>query len=85
MQRQAQEAESDRKEALTWQNKLIRVQQDRNDAQERLRVCMKETEAAQAELEEAHKQLRMKDIYLRQLGAYTGATAPTATDTRNFS
>lgn len=45
---------------------------------------MKETEAAQAELEEARKQLRMKDIYLRQLGAYTGAIVPTENDAESF-
>lgn len=46
---------------------------------------MKEAEAAQAELEEAHKQLRMKDIYLRQLGAYTGEHTRREDDARNLT
>lgn len=46
---------------------------------------MKEVEAAQAELDEAHKQLKMKDIYLRQLGAYTGETIRIENDAGNLN
>ncbi|VDO42998.1 unnamed protein product [Onchocerca flexuosa] len=52
---------------------------------ERLKICMRKAEAAQAELDEARKQLRMKDIYLRQLGAYTSADTPLENDSHNFS
>uniref|UniRef100_A0A0R3S6A4 GOLGA2L5 domain-containing protein n=1 Tax=Elaeophora elaphi TaxID=1147741 RepID=A0A0R3S6A4_9BILA len=72
VQKQVEESENDRQEAVNWQTKMLHMQQDRDDAKERLKMCMKKAEAAQAELDEAHKQLRVKDIYLRQLGAYTG-------------
>lgn len=36
---------------------------------------MRESEAAQAELQEARKLLHMKEIYLRQLGAYHAGPA----------
>lgn len=45
---------------------------------------MKEAEAAQAELDQAHKQLKMKDIYLRQLGAYTGEDTQMEANARNL-
>lgn len=45
---------------------------------------MRELEAAQVELDEARKQLRMKDIYLRQLGAHTGSDTRTEDNTQNL-
>uniref|UniRef100_A0A915PY38 Golgin subfamily A conserved domain-containing protein n=1 Tax=Setaria digitata TaxID=48799 RepID=A0A915PY38_9BILA len=73
MQRHMEESENGRQETVNWQTKILHMQQDRDDAKERLKICMKEAEAAQAELDEARRQLQMKDIYLRQLGTYTGA------------
>ncbi|VBB25713.1 unnamed protein product, partial [Acanthocheilonema viteae] len=84
VQRQVEESENGRKEVINWQTKMLHMQQDRDDAKERLKICMKEAEAAQAELDEAHKQLRMKDIYLRQLGAYTGENNRPEDDARNL-
>ncbi|VDM97454.1 unnamed protein product [Thelazia callipaeda] len=75
IQKQTEQAENNQKEAVNWQNEILRLQQDRDDAKERLKVCMKESEAALAELDRARKLLHMKDIYLRQIGAYTGVTA----------
>ncbi|EJD75681.1 hypothetical protein LOAG_17208 [Loa loa] len=84
VQKQVEESESGRQETVNWQTKVLHMQQDRDDAKERLKICMKEAEAAQAELDEARKQLRMKDIYLRQLGAYKGEDARIEEDTRNL-
>ncbi|MCP9263830.1 hypothetical protein DINM_007202 [Dirofilaria immitis] len=84
VQRQIEESENGRQEAVCWQTKMLHMQQDRDDAKERLKICMKEAEAAQAELDEAHKQLRMKDIYLRQLGAYTNGDTQSKNDGQNF-
>ncbi|VDM91793.1 unnamed protein product [Litomosoides sigmodontis] len=85
MQRQVEESENGRQEAVNWQTKMLHIQQDRDDAKERLKIYVKEAEAAQAELEEAHKQLRMKDIYLRQLEAYTGEHTRREDDVRNLT
>ncbi|KAM3718313.1 Golgin subfamily A member [Dirofilaria immitis] len=84
VQRQIEESENGRQEAICWQTKMLHMQQDRDDAKERLKICMKEAEAARAELDEAHKQLRMKDIYLRQLGAYTNGDTQSKNDGQNF-
>ncbi|EJW77310.1 hypothetical protein WUBG_11780 [Wuchereria bancrofti] len=84
LQRQVEEAENSRQEAINWQTKMLHMQQDRDDAKERLKICMRKAEAAQAELDEAHKQLRMKDIYLRQLGAYAGEDIHMEDDARNL-
>uniref|UniRef100_A0A8R1XJT3 Golgin subfamily A conserved domain-containing protein n=1 Tax=Onchocerca volvulus TaxID=6282 RepID=A0A8R1XJT3_ONCVO len=85
VQRQVKESKNGQEEAVNWQTKLLHIQQDRDDAKERLKICMKKAEAAQAELDEARKQLRMKDIYLRQLGAYTSTDTPLENDNRNLS
>ncbi|CAG9535353.1 unnamed protein product [Cercopithifilaria johnstoni] len=85
VQRQAEESENGRQEAVNWQTKMLHIQQERDDAKERLKICMKEAEAAQAELDETRKQLRMKDIYLRQLEAYTGENTRKEDDARNLS
>uniref|UniRef100_F1KU05 Golgin subfamily A member 2 n=2 Tax=Ascaris TaxID=6251 RepID=F1KU05_ASCSU len=75
VQREAEELDKNRREAASWQAKVLHIQQDSNDAQERLKLCMRESEAAQAELQEARKLLHMKEIYLRQLGAYHAGPA----------
>ncbi|KAK6103849.1 putative golgin subfamily A member 2-like protein 5 protein [Brugia pahangi] len=84
LQRQMEEAENNRQEAINWQTKMLHMQQDRDDAKERLKICMRKAEAAQAELDEAHKQLRMKNIYLRQLGAYAGEDIHMEGDVKNL-
>lgn len=84
LQRQVEEAENSRQEAINWQTKMLHMQQDRDDAKERLKICMRKAEAAQAELDEAHKQLRMKNIYLRQLGAYGGEDIHMEGDVKNL-
>lgn len=45
---------------------------------------MKEAEAAYSELEEARKQLKMKDLYLRQLGAYSSGDASSEHEFHNL-
>ncbi|VDM50880.1 unnamed protein product [Toxocara canis] len=72
VQREAEELESSRREAANWQ------------ARERLKLCMKESEIAQAELQEARKQLHLKEIYLRQLGAYNAGPAFSEDDIQNL-
>uniref|UniRef100_A0A914ZMD7 Golgin subfamily A conserved domain-containing protein n=1 Tax=Parascaris univalens TaxID=6257 RepID=A0A914ZMD7_PARUN len=75
VQREAEELDKNRREAASWQAKVLHIQQDSNDAQERLKLCMRESEAAQAELQEARKLLHMKEIYLRQQGVYHSGPA----------
>lgn len=75
IRRQKEELSRNRKEAINLQASILHVQQDRNDAQERLKMSLKSAEQLQAELDETRKQLRLKDMCIRQLGANSATSA----------
>uniref|UniRef100_A0A0N5AX03 GOLGA2L5 domain-containing protein n=1 Tax=Syphacia muris TaxID=451379 RepID=A0A0N5AX03_9BILA len=75
LQRQKEELENNRRELISLQANILHLQQDRNDVQGRFKLSVKSNEQLQAELDETQKQLRMKELYIRQLGAYSTSIA----------
>lgn len=52
--------------------------------QERLKFSLKSAEQLQAELDETQKQLRMKDLYIRQLSFYSASATVNEQDIQNL-
>ncbi|VDD86212.1 unnamed protein product [Enterobius vermicularis] len=84
IQRQKEELDKTRKEVVSLQANILHIQQDRNDAQERLKFSLKSAEQLQAELDETQKQLRMKDLYIRQLSFYSASATVNEQDIQNL-
>ncbi|CCD65794.1 Golgin subfamily A conserved domain-containing protein [Caenorhabditis elegans] len=78
-----QELEGARREVASMQANLLNVQHERSEAQARVKSMIKETAAQENRISQLMKDIQMKDLYLKQLGA-TGPPGGIPNENTNY-